>query len=70
MRIWVDYVDDSDTPSIELEVATVPRVGEAVYVRQPGAMKGTGQYAMDYVIEVRHYLLPAHTVRVLTSSSR
>jgi hypothetical protein len=69
MKIWIDYQDD-DIPSVEAEVDAVPRIGEKVGVRQPDGMEGSQHFALDFVVDVRHYLAPPHEIRVLTSSRR
>jgi hypothetical protein len=67
MKIWIDFLDRGDTPSVEIDAETVPRIGEKVGVRLLAGMSGD-TFALDYVVDVRHYLVPTHEIRVLTSS--
>jgi hypothetical protein len=69
MKIWIDYQDD-DVDSVEAEVDAIPRIGEKVGVRQPDGMEGTKHFALDYVVDVRHYIVPKHEIRVMTSRRR
>jgi hypothetical protein len=65
--VFIDYQDD-DSPSIEVELAVVPRIGEKVGIRPvPGQSAKT--FYLDYVVDVRHYMVPVSEIRVLTSSS-
>lgn len=74
MKIWIDYQDDGtedqDWPSTEVHVEQVPRIGEKIGVRQPSPMEGSKHYALDYVIDVRHYFLidGSTEIRVMTAS--
>jgi hypothetical protein len=67
MKIWIDFQDRGDTPSIEIDAETIPRIGEKVGVRLIAGMD-RDTFALDYVVDVRHYLVPTHEIRVLTSS--
>lgn len=67
MKVWIDYQDD-DTDSVEVEVECVPRIGEKVGVRQPEGMEGSDVFALDYVVDVRHYVVGGPEIRVMTSS--
>lgn len=71
MRIFIDYQDEK-TPSMMREVEVVPCIGQKVGVRQPDGMKGTDTYALDFVVDVRHYypLNEPPEIRVMTSSRR
>lgn len=66
MRIWFDYQDEDDQ-NVIADVDVCPRIGEKVGVRQPDGMEGTEAFALDYVVDVRHYALH-NEVHVMTSS--
>ena len=80
MKIYVDFQDDPLMVGVtEIEVEVVPRVGEKVGIRQPEPwMKSRNAYALDTVVDVRHYIANKnagtgkppeweHEIRVLTS---
>lgn len=65
-KVWIDFQDD-ERDAVSVVVHAVPRIGEKVGVRQTEAMLGTDNFLLDYVVDVRHYMVPVQEIRVLTS---
>lgn len=69
MKVWIDF-QDTDDASIEVEVQTCPQIGQKVGARHPEGMEGTDTFVLEFVVDVRHYVVPTHEIRVLVSERR
>ncbi|MET0601835.1 MAG: hypothetical protein ABW167_07585 [Baekduia sp.] len=65
-KVWIDFQDD-DRDAVSVVVHAIPRIGEKVGMRQSEAMLGTQDFLLDYVVDVRHFMVPVQIIRVLTS---
>lgn len=69
MKVWIDH-QDGGRDSIEVEVDAVPRIGEMVGAWHPPGMEDTDVFILDFVVDVRHYVVTPTEIRVLVSARR